>query len=93
MCGVQAEAEAPIVPAGRDQRGELGISFNSMTASIEDLLREQAEKKRLEEELRLLLLPRDPNEGRNVIVEVRGAEGGEEANLFARDLFEIGKGA
>lgn len=44
---------------------------------------------RLDEELKLLLLPSDPNEGRNVIVEVRGAEGGEEANLFARDLFEM----
>ena len=36
-----------------------------------------------------LLLPRDPNDGRNVIVEIRGAEGGEEANLFARDLFTM----
>ncbi len=44
---------------------------------------------RLVGELQLLLLPRDPNEGRNVIVEIRGAEGGEEANLFARDLFEM----
>ncbi len=43
----------------------------------------------LEEELKVLLLPRDPNDGRNVIVEIRGAEGGEEANLFARDLFEM----
>jgi peptide chain release factor 1 len=43
----------------------------------------------LEEELRLLLLPRDPNTGRNVIMEIRGAEGGEEANLFAKDLFEM----
>jgi peptide chain release factor 1 len=43
----------------------------------------------LEEELRVLLLPRDPNDDRNVIVEIRGAEGGEEANLFARDLFEM----
>lgn len=40
-----------------------------------------------EAELRLLLLPPDPNRGRNVIVEIRGAAGGEEANLFARDLF------
>src|SRR3546814_241383 len=32
---------------------------------------------------------KDPNDGKNVIVEVRGAEGGEEANLFARDLFEM----
>lgn len=43
----------------------------------------------LENEIRLLLLPRDPNDDRNVIVEIRGAEGGEEANLFARDLFEM----
>ena len=46
---------------------------------------------RLEEELKILLLPKDPNDGRNVIVEIRGAEGGEEANLFARDLFEMFK--
>ncbi len=45
----------------------------------------------LEKEFRLLLLPKDPNEGRNVIVEIRGAEGGEEANLFARDLFDMYK--
>lgn len=43
----------------------------------------------LEEELKILLLPKDPNDERNVIVEIRGAEGGEEANLFARDLFEL----
>jgi peptide chain release factor 1 len=39
-----------------------------------------------------LLLPRDPNDDRNVIVEIRGAEGGEEANLFARDLFQMYQG-
>jgi sigma-B regulation protein RsbU (phosphoserine phosphatase) len=50
----------------RDQLGDLAQSFNSMTASIEDLLREQAEKKRLEEELRIAheiqmsLLPQGP---------------------------------
>jgi peptide chain release factor 1 len=49
----------------------------------------EATVERLEEELRLLLLPRDPNDERDVIVEIRGAEGGEEANLFARDLFEM----
>ena len=43
----------------------------------------------LEDELRTLLLPKDPNDGRNVIVSIRGAEGGEEANLFARDLFDM----
>jgi peptide chain release factor 1 len=43
----------------------------------------------IEDELKVLLLPHDPNDGRNVIVEIRGAEGGEEANLFARDLYEM----
>jgi peptide chain release factor 1 len=47
---------------------------------------------RLEDELRELLLPKDPNDDRNVIVELRGAEGGEEANLFARDLFQMYQG-
>ena len=44
---------------------------------------------RLDDELKVLLLPKDPNDDRNVIVEIRGAEGGEEANLFARDLFDM----
>lgn len=47
---------------------------------------------RLEAEIRLLLIPKDPNDDKNVIVEIRGAEGGEEANLFARDLFEMYRG-
>ena len=51
-----------------------------------------AEAARLTGELEVLLLPKDPNEGRNVIVEIRGAEGGEEANLFARDLFGMYQG-
>ena len=46
----------------------------------------------LDEELKVLLLPQDPNDDKNVIVEIRGAEGGEEANLFARDLFEMYRG-
>jgi peptide chain release factor 1 len=43
----------------------------------------------LEDELRTLLLPKDPNDGKNVILEIRGTEGGEEANLWARDLYEM----
>ncbi len=50
-----------------------------------------ADEKRevLEEQLKLLMLPSDPNDGKNVLVEIRGAEGGEEANLFAGDLLEM----
>jgi peptide chain release factor 1 len=54
-----------------------------------ELDRSEAEAEKLEQELRLQLVPSDPNDGRNVIIEIRGAEGGEEANLFARDLFEM----
>lgn len=43
----------------------------------------------LEDEVRLLLLPKDPNDGKNVIVEIRGAAGGEEANLFAAELYRM----
>ena len=43
----------------------------------------------IEEELKILLLPKDPNDERNVIVEIRGGTGGEESSLFAGDLFRM----
>ncbi len=43
----------------------------------------------LEEQMNVLLLPRDPNEDRDVLIEIRGAEGGEEANLWARNLYDM----
>ncbi len=43
----------------------------------------------LEAELELLLIPKDPNDEKNVIVEIRGAAGGDEANIFAGDLFRM----
>jgi len=43
----------------------------------------------LEERLKVLLLPKDPNDERDVVVEIQGAEGGEEAALFAADLFRM----
>ncbi|MEA4962769.1 peptide chain release factor 1 [Lutispora sp.] len=46
-------------------------------------------KSAFEEELKIMLLPKDPNDDKNVIVEVRGAAGGEEAALFAGDLFRM----
>ena len=52
-----------------------------------DSLREAREK--LRGELRVLLLPKDPNDDKNVIVEIRGGTGGEEAALFAGDLFRM----
>lgn len=49
----------------------------------------QDKKEKAEEELKLMLLPKDPNDEKNVIVEIRGAAGGEEAALFAGDLFRM----
>jgi peptide chain release factor 1 len=43
----------------------------------------------IEEELKVLLLPKDPNDERDVVVEIQGAEGGQEAALFAADLFRM----
>jgi len=44
---------------------------------------------RLDAELRELLVPRDPDDGKNVILEIRGAEGGDEANIWAGDLYRM----
>jgi peptide chain release factor 1 len=68
--------------------------FNESSGDDRELWRDEvneAEAKipELEMTLETLLLPRDPNEGRNVLLEIRGAEGGEEANLFASDLAEM----
>jgi peptide chain release factor 1 len=49
----------------------------------------EAEQEELEKELRLMLLPKDPNDEKNVIVEIRAGAGGDEAGLFAADLFRI----
>ena len=55
-------------------------------AELESLGQRKAE---LERELRLLLVPRDPNDERNVILEIRAGTGGDEAALFASDLFRM----
>lgn len=47
------------------------------------------QKEKLESDIEVLLLPKDPNDGKNVIVEIRGAAGGDEGNIFAGDLFRM----
>ena len=49
----------------------------------------QEAKEKLEEELKIMLLPRDPNDDKNIIMEIRGGAGGSEAALFAGDLFRM----
>ena len=91
-----AEAAAAL----RKRRGDLEVAREmaaETTGDDRDFAREEvaaaeAEIDELVGELQLLLLPKDPNDDRGVIVEIRGAEGGEEANLFARDLFVMYEG-
>lgn len=47
------------------------------------------EQEKLEKDLKIMLLPKDPNDEKNVIVEIRGAAGGDEGNIFAGDLFRM----
>ena len=55
----------------------------------EELQQAKADMARLEEELKILLLPKDPNDDKNIFVEIRGGAGGEESALFAADLYRM----
>ena len=55
----------------------------------EEIERLEEEKKELEQKLEILLIPKDPNDEKNVIMEIRGAAGGDEANIFAGDLYDM----
>lgn len=55
----------------------------------EELKTLEEEKESIEKELEILLIPKDPNDSKNVIMEIRGAAGGDEANIFAGDLFRM----
>ena len=55
----------------------------------EELVNLESEKTKLEEKIEVLLISKDPNDSKNVIVEIRGAAGGDEANIFAGDLYRM----
>lgn len=55
----------------------------------EEETRLEKKTQELEKELEVLLLPKDPNDNKNIIIEIRGAAGGDEANLFAGDLYDM----
>ena len=55
----------------------------------EEVSRLNKEKDDLEKQIEIILLPKDTNDGKNVIVEIRGAAGGDEANIFAGDLYRM----
>ncbi len=68
----------------KESTDEETISFANEEIQI---IADKIEK--LTQELTIMLLPKDPNDGKNVIVEIRGAAGGDEANIFAGDLYRM----
>jgi peptide chain release factor 1 len=64
-----------------------GDELRAMAQLELDGLRER--RQAIDEELRLLLLPKDPNDGKNVVLEIRAGTGGDEASLFAEELFRM----
>lgn len=81
------------VLAGIDEAMEV-LEDKSMDEEFRELAQEElkeykTEKEELEEKLHVLLIPKDPNDEKNVIIEIRGGAGGDEAALFAGDLFRM----
>lgn len=79
-------------------KADLEDTNELLNESLEDEIKELAEmekeelleeKEALEEKLKFLLIPKDENDGKNIIMEIRGAAGGDEAQLFAGDLFHM----
>lgn len=90
----------PLIACIRSYKSTLGnvqaakelieLSTPQERASLEAEMRADEQRiEALESELKVLLIPPDPNDGKNVMLEFRGAEGGEEANLFAGELLEM----
>ncbi|NMB11305.1 MAG: peptide chain release factor 1 [Firmicutes bacterium] len=79
--------EKELQDAREMQAEDLEPEMRELIADEIDALEQAREK--LESELQLYLLPQDPNDERNVIVEIRGGTGGDEAALFAGDLFRM----
>ncbi len=80
-CESEEEATALLEEGGLDK------DFKELVEA--ELLEAKANKEAYAEELKILLLPKDPNDDKNVIVEIRGGAGGEEAALFAAALFRM----
>jgi peptide chain release factor 1 len=71
----------------RELQGSDDAELRAMAADEAEALEQRVEQ--LEEELRLLLLPKDPDEDKNVILEIRAGTGGDEATLFAAEIFRM----
>ncbi|MCI6899232.1 MAG: peptide chain release factor 1 [Tenericutes bacterium] len=77
------------VLAGIEEAKEMVKDSEIGEMAKEELKNLEEEKARLDQELEILLIPKDPNDDKNVVMEIRGAAGGDEANIFAGDLFRM----
>ena len=80
-------AEADLADAREMLGGEPDADMRDYLS--EEVAAKEAQLVVLDAKLRDLLVPKDPDDGKNVMVEIRGGEGGEEGNLWAADLFEM----
>ena len=88
------DAYRAYVKAGRDRADALAMLEEEKDEEMRALLKEEMaaaedETARLEKELKVLLLPKDPNDDRGVVLEIRAGTGGEEAALFAAELYRM----
>ncbi len=77
------------VLAGIEETKEMLKDSEIGEMAKEELKSLEEEKAQLDQELEILLIPKDPNDDKNVVMEIRGAAGGDEANIFAGDLFRM----
>ena len=75
--------------ASMEEAAELLADPDMKELAREELAQAKADAARLEGELKILLLPKDPNDEKNIFVEIRGGAGGEESALFAGSLFRM----
>ncbi len=73
----------------REMLEEPGLDADLEAMAREELEQSKNQEEKISEELKILLLPRDPNDDKNVIIEIRGGAGGEESALFAGVLFRM----
>lgn len=100
LCKEHADFEEVVAKFKEYKKAEEDIEFNKEIIETEsdkelkEMAQEElkelvADKERLAEDLKVLLLPKDPNDDKNVFVEIRGGAGGDEAALFAANLFRM----
>ncbi|MCL2324213.1 MAG: peptide chain release factor 1 [Actinomycetia bacterium] len=91
-------SQEPLVGAARayldalrtaDEAREMAADPEMKELAAEEQQQAEAQAARLEEEIKVMLIPGDPNDDKNIIVEIKGAAGGDEANIFAGDLYRM----